>query len=320
MANIKQVAAHAGLSVACVSKYLKNASSVLPASREKIETAIRELRYTPSKAARSLRTKRNHTIKVVLDSITNPFFAEIFETLRRVLESQGYTAVLQSVIRPFVPADIDGIDGILVGFSSNEKRLAELIYTAESVPVVLLHWREPLFSVPSVWSDVRCGMELATKHLLEAGCHRIAYVGGPTKDAISETKYEGAQGTLATFGLKLRPDWVFHGDFVFQSGYDAAQRISDKNNHPDGILCENDVLAAGVICGLHQQGIMVPEQIRVVGFDNIPLADMYIPSITSVALPTTAMCERAAYMIIALVKSSPISSCSYPPRLILRQS
>lgn len=104
MANIKQVAALAGLSVACVSKYLKNPDSVLPSSRERIEAAIEELQYTPSAMARYLRTKRTYTVKAVMESITIPFFAEMFETLRRDLEERGYTTILQTTdSRPSPP-------------------------------------------------------------------------------------------------------------------------------------------------------------------------------------------------------------------------
>lgn len=322
MANIKQVAARAGLSVACVSKYLKNPDSVRPASRTCIETAIRELRYVPSPTARSLRTKRTYTVKVIIESITNPFFAEMFEGLRRALETAGYTAILRPIASPFTPADFEGADGIVVCFADDEKRLADLRRLAGEMPVIGLHWQKPAFGFPCAWTDVRAGMELAARHLLEAGCRRFAYVGGPKGNAISAAKEERARAVLRESGGCFLPGGVFHHPFVFQSGYDAAKALAASGSLPDGILCENDVLAAGVLCGLYRQGIPVPGAVRVAGFDNIPLADMYTPAITSVALPIAAMCGEAVRMLLRRIENAGEESADayFPPALLVRQS
>lgn len=320
MANIKQVAQRAGLSVSCVSKYLKNPDSVLPSSRESIEAAIRALQYVPSPTARSLRTKRTYTVKVLMESITNPFFADMFEYLRHAFEQAGYTAVLRPIERPFSPADFEGVDGAAVCFADDEARMNELRAAAGKVPLVGLHWQEPRFGFPCAWTDVRAGMELAAGHLLESGCRRFAYVGGPRGNAISAAKEERARTVLQGRGVLLPESAVFHGAFVFQSGYDAAKRLAALPEPPDGILCENDVLAAGVLCGLYRQGIAVPGQVRVTGFDNIPLAEMYIPAITSVALPIADMCTQAAGMLIRRMEREEAYDAFFPPALIPRQS
>ena len=128
MANIKQVAGLAGLSVSCVSKYLKNPDSVLPSSRERIEAAIETLHYSPSTAARSLRTKRSYTVKAVMESITNPFYAEIFENLRSELERYGYTVVLQTCDgKGFREIDFDAFDGVVACFLDREDTLRQII-------------------------------------------------------------------------------------------------------------------------------------------------------------------------------------------------
>lgn len=319
MANIKQVAARAGLSVSCVSKYLKDADSVLPASREKIEAAIRELQYVPSNAARSLRTKRTFTVKAVMDSITNPFFAEMFEALRRALDAKGYTTILHPLDKPFSPGDFDGVDGVAACFFENESRLADLKQAAGAIPVVCIHWQRPTLSLPCVWTDVREGMRLAAAHLLEAGCRRIAYVGGPASDAISVAKIGGARSVLDSRSALL-PAGIYHGSFSFQTGYDAAGCIAAHTPVPDGVLCENDVLAAGVICGLYRRGLSVPRDLRVIGFDDIPLADMYIPAMTSVSMPTTDMCTQAAHLLTELMEKRHAQGQFFPPALRLRQS
>lgn len=321
MANIKQVAQMAGLSVSCVSKYLKNPDSVLPASRESIEQAIRALHYVPSATARSLRTKKSYQVKIVMESISNPFFAEMFEGLRQQLESCGYTSLLQNMDKLPQKEDFIGLDGLIICFGDDEERIREIIRTAgPELPTVCLHWREPGFDVPAVWVDVSDGMRLAAGHMLACGCRRFAYVGGPKKSVISAVKGDGAAAALAACGCELSREQIFHGEFTFQAGYDAAKAIAQRTDRPDAVLCENDVLAAGVICGLYRQGLHVPEDIRVTGFDNIPLAEMYIPAITSIAIPMADMHKIGVSMLQSVMAGGTAEDHVLAPLLVPRQS
>ena len=321
MANIKQVAAAAGLSVSCVSKYLKAPDSVLPTTRQRIEEAIEALQYVPSAAARSLRTKKSYQVKIVMEGISNPFFADMFEGLRRQLEAHGYTSLLQNMDKPPAPEDLMGLDGLIVCFGDDEQRIRELLQTAGSaLPTVCLHWRQPDFSVPTVWVDVSDGMGLAVDWLVEQGCDRFAYVGGPRSSVISGVKYQGTAAALASAGKALPPEQVYHGEFTFQAGYDAAKAIARLTQRPQAVVCENDVLAAGVICGLYRQGLRVPEDIRVTGFDNIPLAEMYIPAITSIAIPMEEMHTRAVEMLLEGMNGGQAADCALSPLLVTRQS
>lgn len=321
MANIKQVAAAAGLSVSCVSKYLKSPDSVLPATRLRIEAAIEALHYVPSAAARSLRTKKSYQVKIVMESISNPFFADMFEGLRRQLEAYGYTSLLQNMDKAPVPEDFTGLDGLIVCFGDDEQRIREILQAAgATLPTVCLHWRRPDFGVPAVWVDVSAGMGLAVKWLVAQECDRFAYVGGPASSVISAVKYRGTVAALSAAGKALPPDQVYHGEFTFQAGYDAAKAIARLTERPQAVVCENDVLAAGVICGLYRQGIAVPEKIRVTGFDNLPLAEMYIPAITSIAIPMAEMHARATEMLLEEMGGGQATETALAPLLVPRQS
>ncbi len=321
MANIKQVAAAAGLSVACVSKYLKSPDSVLPTTRERIEAAIEALHYVPSAAARSLRTKKSYQVKIVMEGISNPFFADMFEGLRRQLEAHGYTSLLQNMDKPPAPEDFMGLDGLIVCFGDDETRIREILAVAgDTLPMVCLHWRQPDFGVPAVWVDVSAGMELAVRWLTAQECHRFAYVGGPVSSVISSVKHRGTAAALAAVGGLLPPEQIYHGEFTFQAGYDAAKAIARLPERPQAVVCENDVLAAGVICGLYRQGVAVPEDIRVTGFDNLPLAEMYIPAITSIAIPVEEMHARGVAMLLEQMQGHPTESCMLSPLLVPRQS
>jgi len=320
IANIKQVAAHAGLSVACVSKYLKNADSVLPTTRERIERAIKELNYVPSNMARYLRTKRTYNIKVIMESITNPFFAEIFDSLRHGFEKHGYTVILQPISKPFEISDFSAVDGIVICFAEDEGKLDALLQLAGEIPVACMHWKKPDSEIPAVWYDVSFGMALAANHLSESGCCRFAYMGGPESNRISAAKKAGAIAALEEKECRLLNDAVFHGEFVFQTGYDAAKQLVKLPELPDAVLCENDVLAAGMICGLYRQGISVPDQIRVTGFDNIPLADMYIPAITSVEISIPEMSLKTVELVLDQIEKRSVQCEKRLPKLIVRQS
>ncbi len=321
MANIKDVAALAGLSAACVSKYLKSPDSVLPSSRERIQAAIEQLNYIPSRTARSLRTKKTLAIRVVMQRIDNPFFAEMFEGLRRELELAGYTALLQNTDREPAAEDFTGVDGVIFCFGDDERMIAaisELI--TGRLPMVCMHWREPRFEHPAVWVDVSDGMRLAAEFLLDEGCRDFAYVGGPRDSVISAFKFGGVRSALGEAGVFVGPGRIFHGDFSFQTGYDAAKALVRSGALPQAVFCETDELAAGVICGFYRQGVAVPEQVRVTGFNNTPLAEMYIPSITSIALPFAEICSQAARLMMCSLDGQTPENVCVRPVLIERRS
>ena len=256
-----------------------------------------------------------------MEHISNPFFAEMFEGMRRLLEGSGYTSLLQNMDKPPLPEDFMGLDGLIVCFGDDETRIRDILRVAgTSLPTVCLHWRKPDFGVPAVWVDVGVGMALAVEQLVAEGCDRFAYVGGPEKSVISAEKRKGAAAALKRAGKTLPSTQIYHGEFTFQAGYDAAKAIAQLTARPNAVLCENDVLAAGVICGLYRQGVRVPEDIRVTGFDNIPLAEMYIPAITSIAIPIGEMHHYAVSMLLDVIDRKPTESRALSPLLVARQS
>ncbi len=269
-----------------------------------------------------LRTKKSFTVKVVLSSVTNPFFAELFEALRTQLSEQKYTCILQSIDRPLERSDLQAVDGLLVGFAEDEAKLSQIDMLARQMqlPLVCLHWRKPPISVPAVWADLGEGIGQAVSYLAGAGCRRLSYVGGPAHDAISASKWRGSTCAAQEAGVCFLSDAIFHGPFTFQSGYDCAKRLAARQDLPDAVVCENDVLAAGVICGLSRHGVRVPQDIRVTGFDNIPLAEMYLPSITSVAVPAAEMCKSAVGKLMACIRGELVADEQFKPMLIERKS
>lgn len=323
MANIKQVAERAGLSVACVSKYLKDPGSVRQASKEKIQEAIKELNYVPSSIARSLRTKRTGVVKVIMHSITNSFFAELFELLRKRLEETGRVAVLQVIdaMEPvaFHPSDFMLSDGVIVCFPDNDTIFTSLQKAApDGYPAVCIHGHA-VQGIASVVADVKHGMRLAADYLISLGCKSFAYIGGPVQSAVSILKFGGFSEALAAQQGTFCTE-VLRGTYDLKAGYEEAKELLERNGLPDAIVCENDNLAAGVVHCLMEENIAIPGKVRVTGYDNIPLAEMIYPGLTSVELRLEEVSEAACATLQSLFDKQKTEDLFFAPRLVIRQS
>ncbi len=328
MAVIADVAARAGLSAATVSKYLKNRDSVRPATARRIEEAIEELHYVPSAAARMLRTGKTNLLSVVLLDITNPFYAELFEAIRRVARDAGYTVLLQTleeVIAPVRPAGsgstpaVQRVDGMILCFPEEDGEVAQLSERAGDIPLVVLNWRAlhelPVFSVVM---DFKEGIYQATRHLLERGRRRLAYVGGPEGSMTSQNKHAGFLRSLREAGRAPIPELEVRTGYTLEVGYAAAAQLLTMPAPPDALVCENDILAMGAIKYCLRHGIPVPEKIAVTGCDDIPMAAMYEPAITSVHPPFPQLAEAAVESIRSENRTG--MATGFPTPLVIRRS
>lgn len=299
MAAIKDVAKLAGLSVAAVSKYLKNPDSVRKDTRCKIESAIDSLHYVPSPIARSLRTKRTGMIAVVVPDITNPFFAELFEAIRQSCIARSMLAILQTAqdqeetdqtIQSMLSRQVDGV---IICFPDQETLHHQLREKAPDLPVTIMGWHNNGSSSGNVILDVKQGIYEATQHLLQKNCRRIAYIGGAKDSIISCEKRKGFIDAMSDAGLTPENGMMKQGKTTMRYGHDATQEIFDHNPEIHAVVCENDALAIGCITYCLHHQVRVPEQLLVTGFDDISLAEMYEPQITTVRLPIEEMGECA---------------------------
>lgn len=328
MAVIKDVARLAGVSVAAVSKYLKTPENMRDNTRTLIEAAIRELNYTPSPVARSLRTRRTGMAAVMMPAITNPFFAELFDVLRRMLIKKGYTALLQTVndvdeLRTAMfSLSIRQIDGVILCFLDDENLVTELAKCSIGVlPLVAVSWHSIMEGCGAVVVDLRDGMRQAASHLLMSGRKRIAYIGGPETSLISSEKYKGFLAALEHAGVGVDPAMVLHGGYSMESGYLAATQLLKRKVRPDAVAAENDVLAVGCIKRCFEDGISVPRDIAVTGFDDIPLSAMVEPPVTTVRLPIEHIGMAAVDTLAAMIDGSqPAVESSFKPFLVARRS
>lgn len=323
MANIKQVAQAARLSVSSVSKYLKNPETVSARSRARIEAAIQTLNYTPSTAARALRTKHTNAVKLLTESVRNPFYAQIFDELQQQFWAKGYTLTMQVVGRGELSAsDFRGVDGVVIGMPESERTISRAMEVLDAhTPVALIHWRALAGEAAQVLIDMRGGIYTATEYLLRLdGGAPPYYVGGQRADTIAAEKYRGYAECLAEYRLTPDPARIYSGDYSFQSGYYAAQEIAQRGELPAGVVCENDIIAAGVVRGLYDQDIRVPDTVRVTGFDNIDMARYMMPALTSVSIPIRELCHATCDLLLRRMEGQAVGSVTYTPELIVRQT
>jgi DNA-binding LacI/PurR family transcriptional regulator len=308
MPTIKDVAQLAGLSVAAVSKYLQNPESVRPDTRARIESAVAGLGYRPSPFARSLRTGRSGMFSVVVPDITNPFFAELFQSIRAEIHRAGFTTLLETA------EDLDGIadsvrslsvgkvDGLIVCFLDDESLIVRLQRALPPrIPLVALSWHRPTEGVCTIELDVRSGMRTVTEHLLSLGHRTFAYVGGPAHSTVSQRKHAGFLDAVEAAGIPSADLPVAHVAIGIVAAQAAATALLATGNRAvTAFLCENDVLAIGCLRACRQHGLRVPEDISVTGFDDVPLATLVDPQLTTVSLPIRDMGLRAARRLLEL--------------------
>lgn len=330
MAVIKDVAAHAGVSVGSVSRYLNFPNELKEETRKKIEAAITELNYCPSPLARSMRTGTTGVIAVAVPEIVNPFFAETYSAIHRVAGARGLSTILYTTDSNLATLkeclserSVRQVDGAILCFLDEDEAVADYLGTvAKTIPIVLLSRDLAVTRFDSVVVDVFSGMKTSASHLAAIGRKRIAYVGGPSHNKISSDKHMGYLRALEQYDLQSDPDLVSRGEFSMKSGYAAARRFMMLPNPPDGIVAENDILAMGCMKFLLQSKCQVPEQVALCGFDNIGLAAMYEPSLTTIAIPIESMAIAAIEMMSRSIhkRTTKHTQSILPTELIVRRS
>lgn len=307
MAVIKDVATLAQVSVGTVSKYLNNPENLKDSTRNKVEQAIATLQYTPSPLARSMRTGKTNTIAVIAPDISNPFYVEVYNSIRESSVASGYTPILyttgddiETLKAYLLDISLRMIDGIILCFVEENELIENMISEMQSkIPIVSLSWdiNNTRFNYVSV--DVFDGVFKSTNHLIDLGHKSIAYIGGMDKNTISKEKHSGYMKAMKNADLEINPEFVYRGDFNLKTGYYAAKKYDMCPSRPTAIVAENDILALGSMKYFLQRGIKVPEDIAIIGFDNIALSRMYEPPLSTISLPIPQMGEEALKLLLS---------------------
>jgi len=323
-ATIKDVARAAGVSVATVSRALNGAENVLPDTKQRILEVARELRFTPSGAARSLITRRTDTIGALLPDLHGEYFSELIRGIDQAARARGLHLLVSSShddadeAAKALRAMNGRVDGLLVMSPHADADFLSNNLPA-NLPAVLMNTDVDLPGHARFVIDNFGGALTMARHLASAGRKRIAFIGGPAGNHEAQERLRGYRAGL----LADMDELVFEGDFTEEAGRLAGRRIVQSKQRPDAVFAANDMMAIGCLGALAEAGLAVPEDIALVGFDDIPIARYVAPALSTIRVPIAAL---GAAALDALVKSmeSPSAAAGHPTvmpvELVLRRS
>jgi LacI family transcriptional regulator len=311
--TIRQLARLSGVSIGTVSRALNGYTDVRPETRERIKRLAIEHDYTPAAAARSLVTQRSHVIGVFLETgeghpdLQHPFFHEVLVGLKHALGDAGYDLLLFASANPgngygehsyLKRCRHHAVEGcVLMGVDTGDEEVRRLVRSGlPSVGVdVLLVGPAATY----VASDNAGGAELAVRHLYERGHRRIATIAGAADSRPGADRLRGFRAGLSAHGLPVRADYVAHGDFYVDSGYEAAARLFALDEPPTAIFAASDMMAIGALRAAHERGLQLPADLSVVGFDDIQLAEYLHPALTTIRQDKQGLGAAAGTALLA---------------------
>jgi LacI family transcriptional regulator len=297
---MKDVARLAGVSTSTVSHVINNNRFVSEAVREKITSAISQLNYAPSALARSLKINQTRTIGMLLTASSNPFYAEVVRGVERSCYERGYSLVLcntdgdeNRMNRSLETLLQKRVDGLLIMCTESHIPSAEILNRYPSIPSVMMDWSPFEGGSDIIQDNSLLGGEMATRYLIARGYTRIACIAGPQDKTPARVRLEGFQQAMAQAGLPVLPGYIVNGDFEFQGGYNAMNQLLALKPLPEAVFTSNDAMAVGVYHALFQAGLSVPQDIAVIGYDDIELARYMTPPLTTIHQPKDELGELA---------------------------
>jgi DNA-binding LacI/PurR family transcriptional regulator len=328
--QMQDIARLAGVSTATVSRALNQSALVNDATRTRIEELARSLKYRVNVGARNLRLQRNRTVAVVVpydattrQHISDPFFVSLLGSLADALTDRGYDMLLSRVDaeRLDLAADLEAsgraLGVILIGQWRHHDQLNEL--AARHVPIVVWGARLAQQIYCTIGSDNVAGGVLATEHLLQCGRRRIAFFGDPELPEVGQ-RYEGYRLALGRHGVDLDPGLVFPAAFAEDSARSAVEGLLSRRTDFDAIFASSDLLAIRSIGTLRERGLRVPEDVAVVGYDDIQLAQYVHPSLTTIRQPIDNGAQALVAALLSLVDGESPQPQILPTELIVRES
>lgn len=320
--RIQDVARAAGVSTATVSRALSNPELVAKETRDSVQEAIRTTGYRLNRAARNLRRMQAGAVLVLVPNLGNPFFSQILAGIsagfarsdRSVLiaDTCDLPQTSRRLVDYFLDARVDGMISLDGGLGQEE--LAQLAAHDLSERLVFAcEWAAGASSM-SVRSDNAGGARAAVRHLHDLGHRRIAHVTGPVDNVLTQVRRDAVLDERSRLALPVHDDWIIRGDFSLDSGHAAAQRILQMQDRPTAVFCASDMVAFGLIAGLTQGGLRVPEDISVVGFDDIEQSAHFIPALTTIRQNRRRIGLRAAEVLLDRLKHEQAHSDDAPTK------
>jgi LacI family transcriptional regulator len=329
LATINDVAKRAGVSPVTVSRVINNARNVSPATQERVELAIQELGYVPSVAARSLRSKRTHTLALVLPDITNAFWTTVARGVEDAAQSRGYSVLLYNTdetpskqLRCLDVIASQWVDGVIIApYDSDAHNLAR--FRDRNIPTVIIDRRIEGWEVDNVLGDSISGGRALVQHLLGLGHKRVAIVSGPKGTSTADDRVAGYCLALTEADIRPTSRLIKRGEFRAASGERLTYELLDEGLSPTAIFAANNAIAMGVIDALGKRRLHIPQDIALVCFDDFPNASRFFPFLTVAVQPAYDMGVNAAQLLLSRLDADldlRPRQVVLPTRLIIRYS
>ncbi len=330
MVRLKDIAAKAGVAVMTVSKALRDAPDVAPATRARIRALAEQMGYVPDAAARGLRSRRTQTFGVVVSSLSNPALTRMLRTLVGQAQEAGYDVFITQTfndpgreelcLRRLMARRVDGLFISPVYRLEAEARVYHELL-ARGIPTLLLGHPAPFCDAfPSVACDDLGGALALTRHLLELGHRRIAFLAGRLNAPWAQQRLEGYRRALREAGIEPDEGLIFSAGSTIEDGVKAALQMINERCNATAVQAVNDLVAIGCANTLLQQGSRIPEDISIVGFGNILMAEHYRVPLTTARQPKARLATAALEMMWKMLRRDQVESRRLPAELVVRAS
>ena len=327
--DIRDVAKHARVSIATVSRTINRVPTVDKQLAERVWKAIGELNYFPNTQARALVSGRTRLLGLLISEITNPFFPELIEGFEEIAVAHGYEILIGSTnydlarmttcIRRMLERHVEGV--AVMTFGIEQPLLEEL--SSRDIPMVFVDAGPPSPLVRALVVDYRKGIREGVQHLAALGHRNIAFISGPLRQGSAQFRKTAFIESMEEIGVHQQPGWLVEGDHTLEGGMEAMKRLLSVPEQPTAVMCSNDMTAIGALRVLARAGLKVPEDMSVIGFDDIHLAEFVYPPLTTVRMSRKDLARGAFESLRSVaenVKPSQDSRWMIPTRLIVRQS
>ncbi len=329
MATIHDVAKRAGVAPITVSRVINNSGYFSDGTRDRVEKAVAELGYVPNLLARSLRSKRTHTIALILTDITNPHFTTCARGVEDAASEAGFTVIFcntdeseskeERYLRVLLQKQVDGF--LLVPAQSKLGAI-DLIHQ-HGEPVVVLDRRVPSESVDIVRCDSVGGANELIRMLISLGHRQIAVLSGPRGVSTAEDRVEGYRWAMQEAGIEVQENYIFFGEFNRKGGYEMARQALSLHPRPTALFAANNFITIGAMQAVQESGLNIPADIALVGFDDLSPAEIFSPFLTVASQPAYEIGYKATQLLIERLSGkeiTPFKEVVLPTKIIVRHS
>ncbi|GIP18490.1 ribose operon repressor RbsR [Paenibacillus montaniterrae] len=332
--TIYDIAKLANVSVATVSRVINSTAPVKDSTRKKIEALIQQYQFQPNAMARSLLKKETGIIGIIVPDLTNPFYTEVLAGAEQEALTTGHTFLLTNSVGDYQKESqylsimrekrVDGM--IFLGGRINlkigdEELDQELIQHASTIPTVLVNGTVKGNALTRVATDEYTGTCMAVQHLIECGHKQIGFLGGEMHMSTTSTKLRAFKKTMREAGLEVREEWILTDSFSIYSGRKQMEKLLQLADKPTAVMCVNDFVAIGAIKTAVDHELTIPDDMSIIGFDDIPLSHHFIPEITTVSQEANELGRTAIQVLQKLMNQEKVKKHTViEPKLIVRKS